>query len=153
MKTLYIIRGCPGDGKTTLALDLSRGKYSPKEIAADNMPGLYVDGVYQNHLQKESHVWCQETVEAWMKRGESVIVHNTFTRHIYIKPYLELAKKYGYAVHVIHSEAVILPNGDRTNSTHNVPQEILDGMRSGFESFNPIPKQGISPADIAGFNP
>jgi histidinol phosphatase-like enzyme len=104
----------------------------------------------QNHLQKQSHEWCQGWVTRWMKDGEEeIVIHNTFTREIFIKPYFELAKQYGYSVHIVHSEGVILPSGERTISTHSVPQDILDSMRSSFEPFNKIPKVGITPADIA----
>jgi adenylate kinase family enzyme len=47
MKTLIIIRGCPGDGKTTLAKKISGAHFH--SIAADDMPELYLDGQYQNH--------------------------------------------------------------------------------------------------------
>jgi histidinol phosphatase-like enzyme/predicted kinase len=144
-KTLTLVCGLPGNGKTTLAK-----KLSGNAIAADDYPDLYIDGVYKAELQKKSHEWCQETVEEWLKQGaEEVIVHNTFTRNIYRKPYIELAKKYGYSVHIVTSEAVILPSGERTTSTHNVPDEVLESMRIGWEAFNPVPKLGITASDIA----
>jgi DNA 3'-phosphatase len=149
-KTLYIIRGCPGDGKTALAKLASLNFPASLVIAADDMPGLYENGAYQSHLQKQSHEWCKFEVGKWMKYGEpKIFVHNTFTRTFYIKPYLELAKKHGYATHIIHSEAVILPNGDRTESTHNVPEEIIKRMKTSFEAFDPLPKTGITPRNIA----
>jgi histidinol phosphatase-like enzyme len=140
-----LVMGCPGDGKTSLSK-----KLPGRAIAADDYPNLYVDGVYQAESQKKSHEWCQSSVEEWMKCGEEqIIVHNTFTRNIYREPYIELAKKYGYAVHIVTSEAVILPNGKRTISIHNVPEAILQSMRSGWEPFNPVPKLGITAKDIA----
>ncbi|WP_099066516.1 AAA family ATPase [Nostoc linckia] len=144
-KTVTLVMGCPGDGKTSLSK-----KLPGKAIAADDYPNLYIDGVYQADLQKTSHEWCHNTVEEWMKAGEEeIIVHNTFTRNIYRKPYIELAAKYGYAVHVVTSEAVILANGERTTSTHNVPDAVLESMRSGWEPFNPVQKLGITAKDIA----
>ena len=143
MKTLYIVRGCPGNGKTTLANHIA-----VCSIAADDYPGLYIDGVYQQHLQKESHQWCMSEVENLMQQNVSIAVHNTFTRIFYIKPYIELANKYGYSVHIIHSEAVLV-NGGRTVDTHNVPLDVLTSMRNGWEPFNALPKLGITAKDIA----
>lgn len=144
MKTLYIVRGCPGDGKTSLA-----NLIGLKIVAADDYPGLYVDGKYQQHLQKESHQWCISQAESFMQQGIlSVAVHNTFTRIFYIKPYIELANKYGYSIHIIHSEAVLV-NGGRTVDTHNVPLDVLASMRNGWEPFNAVPKLGMTAKDIA----
>ena len=136
MKTLTLICGLPGNGKTTLA-----HKLSVFAVAADDFPGLYVDGVYQQRLQKDSHEWCKSQVEGLMIEAQivskhDIVVHNTFTRNNYRQPYIDLAMKYGYAVHVVTSEAVILPTGDRTSSVHNVPAEIVESMRNGWEPFN-----------------
>ncbi|MEI1378333.1 AAA family ATPase [Nostoc sp. UHCC 0926] len=143
-KTLTLICGLPGTGKSTLA-----EKLHGLAIAVDDYPGLYVDGIYQSQLQKESHQWCLNTVEAWMEDGVEISVHNTNTRNIYRKPYIELADKYGYAVHLITTQAVILPNGEKAISTHNVPAEVIESMRLGWEEFNQIPKTGMTPADVA----
>lgn len=147
MKTLIINRGCPGNGKTTLAKKI-RGAVA---IAADDMPGLYEkDGTYNQYMQKLSHEWCQAGVESMMKDGiETIVVHNTFTKLLYIQPYLQLAKKYGYAVHIVHSEAVILPDGSRTQSEHNVPGSVLDSMKQGWEPFDPAPKRGITTKQLS----
>lgn len=146
MKTLYIVRGCPGDGKTTLAHRLVD---SIVAVAADDMPGLYVDGKYQQHLQKQSHEWCMNQIEGMMRGNiEEMAVHNTFTRIFYIKPYIELANKYGYSVHIIHSEAVLTAGG-RTTDTHNVPLDVLASMRNGWENWDTLPKLGITAKDIA----
>ncbi|MBD2503958.1 HAD-IIIA family hydrolase [Anabaena azotica] len=149
MKRLTIVRGCPGDGKTTLSMNLYGT--DAKRIAADDMPGLYDEnGKYQSSLQKQSHEWCKKQVEQWMKQGEEeIIVHNTFTRLIYIKDYLRLCEENDYSVHIVHSEAVIMNNGERTKSTHNVPSSILESMRYGWEPFNKIPNKGISLSEIA----
>lgn len=133
MKTLTLVCGLPGNGKTTLAR-----KLPGFAVAADDFSGLYVDGAYQHHLQKDSHEWCKSQVEKWMSDDEpQITVHNTFTRNNYRQPYIDLAMKYGYAVHVVTSEAVILPSGDRTSSAHNVSAEVVESMRNGWEYINP----------------
>lgn len=146
MKTLYIVRGCPGNGKTTLAHKLVDGIAA---VAADDMPGLYINSEYQQHLQKHSHEWCLNEVKKMMEDDlEEIAVHNTFTRIFYIKPYIELANRYGYSVHIIHSEAVLTASG-RTTDTHNVPADVLVSMRNGWENWDALPKMGMTPKDIA----
>lgn len=139
-KKLILVRGIPGNGKTTIAQDLS-----VHEVAADDMPGLYVDGIYQSHLQKDSHKWCRQVVENWMLNNvRRIAVHNTFTRKIYIQPYLDLAAEYGYSVQIIHAEKIILPDGTSPQSIHNVPESVVNSMQQGWEAFTPIRKQGIT---------
>jgi histidinol phosphatase-like enzyme len=66
-----------------------------------------------------------------------------------MQPYLDLASKHEYAVHVVHSEGVVLPNGDRATSVHHVPQAVVDSMKQRWQPFNPPSKKGITPAQIA----
>lgn len=133
-KKFYVLRGNPGSGKTELARLLC----PHANVAADDYPGLYnEDGSYNFHLQMESHKWCFETVENWMQAGEEAIaVHNTFIQLKYLKNYIDLAAKYGYSTQIIHVEGVVLPDGERTKSIHNVPREVMERMANSFE---PLP--------------
>jgi hypothetical protein len=125
IKTLYIIRGVSGSGKSTLAKLLA----SEYNIAADDFPGLYVDGVYNLELQKAAHEWCFETVKKWLQEGHhSIAVHNTFCKVDLFKPYEEAAIAHGYRVQVIHAE------GNHGN-THNVPQSALDRQINLWENY------------------
>lgn len=133
-KRFYVWRGTPGSGKSELACLLC-----PRtNVAADDYPGLYnEDGSYNFHLQMKSHKWCFDTVEKWMQDGEEAIaVHNTFMQLKYLQNYIEVAKKYGYSTQIIHVEGVILPDGERTQSVHNVPREVMERMANSFE---PLP--------------
>jgi len=98
-RTLYIVRGVSGSGKSSLAEQLSR-----HNVAADDFPGLYSGGQYQIELQSESHRWCEAQVEGWMQaRKPTIAVHNTAMKRKYYQQYLDLAAKYGYTVQVIHA--------------------------------------------------
>lgn len=148
MRTLIIVRGLPGAGKTTIAKLLAQLP-NTMAIATDEYPGLYLDGVYQNHLQKISHEWCFESVRTWMENGlERIIIHNTFTQVFYMQQYLEAAKEHDYAVHIIHSEAVLI-DSLLAQSEHDVPTAVLESMAEKFEPFRPAPKKGATIADIA----
>jgi predicted kinase len=132
-QTLYLIRGISGTGKSTLARALSQ--YA---VSADDMPGLYDDNSnYQVDLQAESHRWCLSIVTWWMEQQRfSIAVANTFTKQKYFQEYLDLAKKYQYAVHIIHCEAVLFPSGNQASSIHNLSEEVLQRQRDNWELWH-----------------
>ena len=77
MKTLYIIRGVPGSGKSSWA----RTQLGVKPFEADDF--FMRDGVYryQADLVPRAHEFCKRRCENAMKEGvETIAVANTFTR-------------------------------------------------------------------------
>lgn len=130
-RTLYLIRGISGNGKSELAKALT-----PYNVAADEFPGLYIAGQYQIHHQKASHQWCFSRIEAWMRQGRrKIAVHNTFCEMKHVQEYLVLAQKYRYVVQVIHAEGVILASGEMAQNVHNVPTEIIQQQQETWQSF------------------
>lgn len=135
-KVLYIIRGCPGSGKSTFAKELVGGAdYLVCE--ADKFFINKETGAYEWDAAKirEAHQWCRNQVETYMKDSLSndqfyrkFAVSNTFTQEWEMEPYFELAKKYGYMVF-----CVIVENRHGGVNIHNVPEEALDKMKKRFE--------------------
>lgn len=78
----------------------------------------------------EAHKWCQKVTEDYMKPFgfDKVIVSNTFTQEWEMKPYYELAEKYGYIVF-----SLIVENRHGGVNEHNVPEETLTKMENRFE--------------------
>ena len=99
MKTLFLIRGCPGAGKSTLIKSL----IVSYAIAADDYH-TDADGNYNwtPEKSKAGHKWCQEETEKAMASDfiDSIAVHNTFTQEWEMQPYFDLAKKYDYQVKI-----------------------------------------------------
>jgi len=84
---------------------------------------------------KEAHEWCRNMVETYMKDSlkndqfyRQFAVSNTFTQEWEMKPYFELARKYGYKVF-----SVIVENRHGGHNVHGVPDEALEKMRNRFE--------------------
>lgn len=57
----------------------------------------------------------------------TIVVSNTFTQEWEMKPYFELAERYGYTVH-----SLIVENRHGGVNTHGVPEEALQKMENRF---------------------
>jgi predicted kinase len=129
MKELFLLRGLPGAGKSTLAKMLVGGKdYCHKE--ADM---YFVDRVgnytFNPSQLKDAHKWCQDEIEFAMKYDHSpVVVSNTFTQEWEMEYYYDLAKEYGYRVY-----SLIVENRHSGVNSHGVPEEKLVQMKNRFE--------------------
>lgn len=128
MKELFLLRGLPGAGKSTLAKMLVGDKdYCHKEA---DMYFVDRDGNYNFDTSKlkDAHKWCKEEIDFVMRLEHSpVVVSNTFTQEWEMKDYYELAEKYGYRVH-----SLIVENVHNGKSIHNVPNETIENMKKRF---------------------
>jgi len=137
-KILYIVRGLPGSGKSTLVSTISDLMFEADSyfyVSKDPETGEILnrhqyDGVYEfdSSLLKEAHIDCQKGVEDAMKWGVPKIgVSNTFTMEWEMDKYFELAETYGYMVF-----SIIVENRHNGINTHNVPDEHIEKMRNRF---------------------
>jgi predicted kinase len=129
MKELFLLRGLPGSGKSTLAKSLDG-----IHVEADQF--FVVDGEYRFDASKlkEAHNNCLTRVKSYMyifgsqENSERIIVSNTFTQEWEMKPYFDLAEKYGYKVF-----SIIVENRHGGVNEHGVPDEKLKQMKDRFE--------------------
>jgi predicted kinase len=124
MKELFLLRGLPGAGKSTLAKSLG-GKYFEADM-------FFVrDGEYKfdGTKIKAAHEWCRSSVGGLMINDEPrLIVSNTFTQEWEMEAYYELAERYGYRVY-----SLIVENRHGGINEHGVPADKLEQMRNRFE--------------------
>ena len=124
MKELFLLRGVPGAGKSTLAKSLGG-----MHIESDK---YFMDGdeyKFDPSKLKDAHAWCQNAVRVWAKNSvEKIVVSNTFTQEWEIDYYFELAKEHGYRVY-----SLIVENRHGNKDIHNVPEEKLVQMKNRFE--------------------
>jgi len=123
MKELFLLRGLPGAGKSTLAKSLGG-----MHMEADKY--FEYEGKYEFDASKlkEAHAWCQNAVSVWMTNGaEKVVVSNTFTQTWEMDYYFELAKEHGYRVY-----SLVVENRHGGENVHNVPKEKVEEMARRF---------------------
>lgn len=128
MNELYLLRGLPGCGKSTLAKRLGSGAGSA-HYEADMY--FMQDGVYKFDATKLklAHNWCMIQVQkAMVDDLACIVVSNTFTQEWEMEAYYKLAKENGYRVF-----SLIVENRHGGINEHGVPQEALDRMKNRFE--------------------
>ena len=129
MKTLYIVRGVPGSGKSTFAKSLGGTHFETDMF-------FMKDGEYKFDMSKikEAHNWCQDSVNTAMIMNntaglnETIVVSNTFTQEWEMMPYFEMAELHEYRVF-----SIILENRHGGVNEHNVPEDKIEQMKNRFE--------------------
>jgi len=130
-KNLYLLRGIPGAGKSTLAKQFGDSHFETDRF-------FMVDGEYKFDPTKlrRAHEWCQSEVELAMINNHvtggldnsDIVVSNTFTQEWEMGAYYELAKQYGYRVF-----SIIVENRHGGVNEHGVPEDKLQIMKDRFE--------------------
>jgi predicted kinase len=126
MKTLTLLRGLPGSGKSTFAKSLGGEHIETDMFFVDRETGEYK---FEATKLKLAHNWCAIQVQKAMVEDEpKIIVSNTFTQEWEMKTYYDLAKMHGYRVF-----SIIVENRHDGINEHNVPEEKLEQMKHRFQ--------------------
>ncbi len=129
-KSLILLRGLPGSGKTTLAGVLSEGNtypvFSVDDYFTNTETGEYRFDFKSNHI---AYRQCEEHTQQAMQQGISkIIVHNTFTINWELEPYFKLASEHHYTLFVVTVE-----NYHNHKNTHAISDEQVQKMAEKYK--------------------
>lgn len=130
LKTLVLLRGLPGSGKTTLAQALKHASacpiFSVDDYFTDPETGRYFFKYQENHLAYKA---CeQNTRKALEEAVPLVVVHNTFTLDWELEPYFQMARECDYQLHVVTVE-----NYHGNANVHEVAEDQLARMAAKYQ--------------------
>ncbi len=122
---LLLIRGLPGSGKTTMALQYASKGYVHCEVDQyfTRTGGEYL---YEQENIGKAHLWCQKKCLRALVAGKSVVVANTFTTMREMEVYHMMAEALGVPCRVIEA------TGQYTN-VHGVPEVVVERMKERWE--------------------
>ena len=136
-KTLYIIRGLPGSGKSSIAYELVNNIWNSETeefvkdfySADDFFTDYYGNYNFKPEQLPQAHEQCRQNVERAMQRDmvTKIAVANTFTQAWEAKPYFELAAKHGFSPLVIECQS-------QFGNIHGVTQETINEMAERWDS-------------------
>ena len=129
MKELFLLRGLPGAGKSTLAKSIGAIYFEADMFFMEGNEYKF------NPLKlKDAHAWCQNQVRISMKNANGgmtptrIAVANTFTQEWEMESYYKMAEEFGFTVF-----SMIVENRHGGVNTHNVPEDVLESMKNRFE--------------------
>ncbi|MEK7535650.1 MAG: AAA family ATPase [Patescibacteria group bacterium] len=126
MKKFIIMRGVPGSGKTTRAMELAglKGRIHSADYFFAGEGGNY--RFDRGHIE-EAHIFCFEMVRASMEMARPLIILDSCNiQRKHFRGYLDIARQYGYVV----EEVAMLPHPDPAiaamRNVHGVSQESIE---------------------------
>ena len=130
MKKLFIIRGLPGSGKSTVV----KQYIGATVCSADDF--FMIDGKYVFDRSKigQAHAACRsKAIDAMMAGVEQVVIDNTNTQRWEYLPYVELSAQYGYEVEVIAVGNLHDVELYAKRNVHGVPLAAIKKMAARWE--------------------
>lgn len=123
-KILFLIRGLPGSGKSSLAHIIADEVYENDDRF--NLNGKYkFDQEQLSWAKAECYSHCRDAMERGVKK---IGIANTFCDQNGLDQYYRLAKIFGYSVFTIVTE-----NRNGTTNIHGVPPEVIARMQKKFK--------------------
>jgi len=123
IKRLYLVRGLPGTGKTTLARMIAPAATFSADDYFENGAEYSFD---PTQIRKALET-CEARTRRAMELGvDRLAVANTFSRRHELQPYRELAERFGYQVAVVECQTIF-------GNVHGVSEEAIEAMRNRWE--------------------
>ena len=141
MRTLLLLRGSPGCGKSTWIKERGFESYA---LSADDIrmmcsgPVLNVDGKYEINQNNDKFVWSTlfRLLEQRMQNGEFTVIDATNSKTSEMNRYKDLCATYRYRIYCVDFTDLPIEEAKRRNRERpelkRVPDEVIDKMYSRF---------------------
>ncbi len=132
-KVLFLVRGLPGSGKSTVALNIRNAEI----FSTDDQ--FMIDGEYRFDSSKlgQAHSQTQWNTLEYLQSNNGLpncVVANTFTQRWEIEPYLRIAEQAGARVVVVDTfDGGLTDEELAEKNIHGVPLESIRAMRERWE--------------------
>ncbi len=129
MKTLYLIRGISGSGKSTFANELQLSGVVHRVFEADDffINGSTGEYEFDASMLRFAHDNCQSNTRYWLNEGMSVAVSNTSTTEKEVETYRKIAEDTGAKF-----VSVVVESRHDGKNVHNIPAEKIEQMKNSF---------------------
>lgn len=148
MRTMYIMRGLPGSGKSHIAHTLGGQVFSTDDFFTT------ADGYdFEPSQIGQAHLWNQQRVETAMMAGvPTIVVDNTNIMYWEMKPYIQYADKHGYEIEWVEAQSEWAWNAEECakRNQHGVPLTVISNMLAKFEK---LPERGAKEAILTAKAP
>ena len=132
-KIMYIMRGLPGSGKSSVARELGKGGAI---LSTDDFFMIEGEYKYDPSMIGYAHTWNQGRADQAIKAGVSpIVIDNTNVAGWQAKPYVERAVANGYRVEVKEPTTSWKFNAEELaeKNTHEVPLDVIQQMVRDWE--------------------
>lgn len=160
MRTMFVLRGAPGCGKSTWIKD---NGLTPYTLEADNLrllwqgPVLKADGEFAIGQNNDRKVWnlLHQMLEERMERGEFIVVDATHYKSTLLNQYKKLIAHYRYRAYVVDFTNVpletLLERNAQREPYKRVPEEVIRKMAAVFEKDEEVSSTFtvVTPEDAA----
>lgn len=140
-KTMFIMRGVPGSGKSTIARALQQVYPSAVICSADNYFMKENEYNYRADDLGSAHKFCQEkAVEAVKNDTNVIVIDNTNVKRWEMKFYLDLARQQLYRVVFVqpHPDWKDDPKVLSSRNSHDVDETTIRKKIKAFEEYVPF---------------
>lgn len=130
-KFVFIMRGVPGSGKSTVACEIAH----PDGVVHSTDSYFEEDGEYKfdpTKLEENHEKNFQAFLKSMSEEKPIVVVDNTNIKRGHFEKYINAAKEAGYVVREISLSTPDLKDAVERN-THGVSQEIIKRMMDEYE--------------------
>lgn len=144
MRSLVILRGSPGSGKSTW---IKENHLEPCTISPDSIRTMVCNPTYEEDKlhpvisqANDNYVWSLlfEILEERMKRGDFTIIDATHSRQSDFTRYNQLCETYRYRKYVVSFTDVPLEECKKRNKQRDqykwVPDEVIEKMYARFQT-------------------